>query len=409
MPMAHIKPFCAVRPNATIASEFSSASIQFYSEEKLNNVLKNNPFSFIQILKSNLKKIDKNTLDKRYENVKKKYQNFKDKGYLTQDSNPAFYIYEIDDNENSYCGIIAAASVEDYKNNIIKKHENTIETREERFKNYLKAVRFNAEPVLLTYKNSTEISNIIDKLKQHKPTVEFSIESNEKHRLWKIDNQKKIIQIQEEFKKIAGVYIADGHHRSASSVLLSDESKKNKNSSESIDYFMVFLIPENDLKIQQYNRVVTDLNGYSKTEFLEVLKSQFDLKLQKNGKATKRKHSFTMYLKGQFYCVSLQKSFTFKNAPLYHLDTYILQELILKPILGVTNVRNNKRLDYSYENDDMQWIKKNVDNSKYAVGFGLNPIKIDQLKSIANAQLVMPPKSTYIYPKLRSGITIYEL
>ena len=407
--MAHIKPFCAVRPNANIASEFSSLSIQFYSKKELDELLKNNPFSFVQILKSSLVKLENKSLEERYKSVKKNYENFKNEGHLIQDSNPAFYIYEIDGHENNYCGIIAAASVEDYKNNVIKKHENTIESREKTFKNYLKTTGFNAEPVLLTYKNSNTISSVIDELKNSNPTVEFLTKTKEKHRLWKIENNKKLEKIQSLFEKIPSLYIADGHHRSASSVLLSEENKDLKNNTNASDYFMAFLIPENELKIQEYNRVVTDLNGYSNKKFLEALKQHFNISPQDNGKTSHKKHSFSMYLKGQFYCVSLQNSTLIENSPLYQLDTYILQELILKPILGITDVRNNIRLDYSYENDDMQWIKKNIDNNNYAVGFGLQPIKIEQLKSIADEQLVMPPKSTYIFPKLRSGITIYEL
>ena len=407
--MAHIKPFCAVRPNANIVSEFSSLSAQFYSNEDLDKLLKKNPFSFVQILKSSLIKLEDKSLEERYKSVKINYENFKNEGLLIKDSNPAFYIYEIDEHENNYCGIIAAVSVEDYKNNVIKKHENTIESREKTFKNYLKTTGFNAEPVLLTYKNSNTISSVIDELKNSKPTVEFSIETKEKHRLWKIENNKKLEKIQSLFEKISSLYVADGHHRSASSVLLSEESKDLKNNSKASGYFMAYLIPENELKIQEYNRVVTDLNGYSNKKFLEALKQHFNISPQDNGKTSYIKHSFSMYLKGQFYCVSLQNSTLIENSPLYQLDTYILQELILKPVLGITDVRNNIRLDYSYENDDMQWIKKNIDNNNYAVGFGLQPIQIEQLKSIADAQLVMPPKSTYIFPKLRSGITIYEL
>jgi len=173
--MANIKPFCAFRPNANIASEFSSLSVQSYSKEELAELLKNNPFSFVQILKSSLIKLENKSLEERYKSVKKTYQNFKNKGHLIQDSNPAFYIYEIEDQKNTYCGIIAAASVKDYKNNVIKKHENTIESREKTFKNYLKTTGFNAEPVLLTYKNSNTISSVIDELKNSKPTLEFFI------------------------------------------------------------------------------------------------------------------------------------------------------------------------------------------------------------------------------------------
>ncbi len=406
--MAHIKPFCAVRPHAKIASQFCTESIQFYSDERLNNELKNNPFSFVQILKSSLKKTESKTLEDRYNNVKKAYHNFKTDGLLIKDSNPAFYVYEIDTVGNYYCGIIAAASVEDYKNNVIKKHENTIESRENTFKNYLKITGFNAEPVLLTYKNNLEISKVIDVHKASEPIVEFSTENGEKHRLWAIENPQDLIQIQNIFKHIPSLYIADGHHRTASSVLLSEETNNLSHSTDAAHYFMAFLIPEKELKIQEYNRVVTDLNGYSEKEFLEALKPHFDITVKKDGTATKKKHSFSMYLKGQFYCVSLSSDYKLETSPLYQLDTYILQELILKPILGITDVRNDKRLDYSYEHDDMHWIKKNIDNTQYAIGFGLNPITIEQLKTIADAQLVMPPKSTYIFPKLRSGITIYE-
>ena len=213
---------------------------------------------------------------------------------MIQDSNPAFYIYEIDEHENKYCGIIAAVSVEDYKNNVIKKHENTIESREKIFKNYLKTTGYNAEPVLLTYKNSNTISSIIDELKNSKPTVEFSSETKEKHRLWKIENDKKLEKIQSLFKKIPSLYIADGHHRSASSVLLSEENKDLKNNTNASDYFMAFLIPENELKIREYNRVVTDLNGYSNKEFLETLKHNFNISPQDNGKISDIKHSFIM-------------------------------------------------------------------------------------------------------------------
>ena len=201
--------------------------------------------------------------------------------------------------------------------------------------------------MLLTYKNSNTISSIIDELKNSKPTVEFSSETKEKHRLWKIENDKKLEKIQSLFKKIPSLYIGDGHHRSASSVLLSEENKDLKNNTNASDYFMAFLIPENELKIQEYNRVVTDLNGYSNKEFLDALKQYFNISPQENGKIPDKKHSLTMYLKGQFYCVSLQDNTVFKNSPLYQLDTHILQELILKPILGITDIRNNIRLDYS--------------------------------------------------------------
>jgi len=402
--MAHIKPFCAVRPNLSIATEFCSKPISLYDENELKTTLKNQPNSFLQIIKSNIKSPKQIANNERFIEVKNQYQKFKNKGLLSKDNQEGFYIQEIKMNNQTFTGIVAVASVEDYKKGHIKKHEDTIESKENIFKNYLKTTRFNTEPVLLTYKNQTSISDLIHKIKKQPATVNLKISDLETQKLWAITSKVEIEIICEGFKNIDGLYIADGHHRSASSVLLSNDEPN----AQEAQFFMVFLIPEQQLIIQEYNRVVTDLNGLSVEDFLNKIALDFNIEPINSFESSKNLNRFCMYLEGQFYSLSLQKALIKPHSPLYELDAYILQEKILKPVLGIKNVRTDERLIYTHKSDQMRWIKKHIDNGTYAVGFGLNPIQIHQLKTIADHNLVMPPKSTYIYPKLRSGMTIYE-
>ena len=402
--MAHIKPFCAIRPNPKIELQFCSKPFQLYSKKELKSTLENCPNSFLQIIKSNIDKTSKNSNKKRFEDVKTAYQNFKDKNLLQKDQDKGFYIQEIEINAHKFTGITAVASVEDYKKGRIKRHENTLESRETIFKNYLKTTRFNAEPVLLTYKNTAALSELIEDVKKCPETSALKFSENETLKLWQVTNKELIDQIIKGFENIDALYIADGHHRSASSVMLSEEEPKKAET----NYFMAFLIPEHELIVQEYNRVVTDLNGLSVSSFLKKIKLNFDSTPHKTYAGSKKGKGFCMYLDGHFYSVSLRKEFVKLQAPLHQLDSYVLQEHILKPILGIENVRTDSRLQYAHKSDQMKWIKKQIDNKTYAVGFGLNPVLIDQLKSIADNSLVMPPKSTYIYPKLRSGTTIYE-
>lgn len=402
--MAHIKPFCAVRPNHSIAMEFCSKTVALYKKNELETTLKNKPNSFLQIIKSNIKSPKKTASKERYTKVKKQYHKFKNEGLLIKDDQEGFYILEININHQTFTGIIAAASVEDYKKGHIRKHEDTIESKETIFKNYLKTTRFNTEPVLLTYKNQTSISDVVHNIKKQPATVSLEITDQESQKLWYVTDKKEIEIIREGFKNIDALYIADGHHRSASSALLSEDEPNAKEA----QFFMAFLIPEDDLIIQEYNRVVTDLNGISVGDFLKKIEVNFSITPLKSFESSKKFNGFCMYLEGQFYSLSLLKGFEKPNSPLHELDAYILQEKILKPILGIKNVRTDERLAYTHKSDQMQWIKKHIDNGTYAVGFGLNPVQIHELKAIGDNNLIMPPKSTYIYPKLRSGMAIYE-
>ena len=315
-------------------------------------------------------------------------------------------MYENIDPHHSYTGIIAGTSTKDYQDNKIKKHEDTLSFKEVLFKDYLKSAGFNAEPVLLTYKDRPDINQMIDQVKQRQPDTFFSTTDFNSHKIWAITDPQMIESLEKQFQEIPELYIADGHHRSASSSLLSQEMDPDQ---ESYHYFMSLLIAEDQLNIYEFNRQVKDLNGLTKEEFLIRLDQKF--RIQNRGielYKPSKKHHFSMYLDGEFYSLYLRKGLYEITNPLQDLDTQMLYDLILKPILGIEDLRTDLRIRYSYGKHDIMHIKERVDKHEFAVGFGLFPATVEQMKSIADADLRMPPKSTFIRPKLPSGLIIYE-
>jgi len=410
--LTKIIPFRAVRPTSDKAGLVASRPYEDYSIGELTAQLEYNPYSFLHIINPGYKFQHEITGEKRFQLVKNRYLEFKEEEIFTRDETPCYYLYQIVTRNQTYCGIIAAASVEDYENNLIKKHEDTIEFRETLFKDYLKVVGFNTEPVLLTYPDSDVIDNILQKAMHEIPEYEFTTHNKETHYLWKICDEANVNQIKAEFDKMPHLYIADGHHRSASSCLLAKESKQanpEHTGEESYNFFMSYLIAESNLKIYEYSRMVTDLNGLSKEEFLMQLDQWFRIENRNLETYTPTsKHHFNMYLEGEFYSLYLRKTGYEFTDSLSSLDTNILYEKILKPILGIIDLRNDSRIAYIHGKNDLIEMKSQVDNGSFAVGFGMLPLTIDEIKKVADEGLIMPPKSTYIEPKLRSGLTIYE-
>jgi uncharacterized protein (DUF1015 family) len=411
--MAKIIPFKAVRPTRDKISLVASRSYQSYTQDELEARLDYNPYSFLHIVNPGYKYQQDITGKERYTLVKNRYLEFKEDGVFIQDNTPAYYIYKIVNRDgNVFSGIIAAASAEDYKKDIIKKHEDTIEYRENIFKDYLKTVGFNAEPVLLTYPDNDLISDIITKVQKQRAEFEFTTHFRDTHYLWLVDDEDSIRQISKAFSSMDSIYIADGHHRCASSFLLAEDLKtqnKAHSGEEPYNFFMSYLIPESELKIYEFNRLIKDLNGLTKDAFLIKLDAIF--RIENRGTELYKptgKHHFSMYLDGEFYSLYLRKHYYSLDNPLLALDTHILYKTVLEPILGISDLRNDTRIDYSHGKNDLINIKNKVDNGDYAVGFGLVPISVEELKAIANSGLTMPPKSTFIEPKLRSGVTIYE-
>ncbi len=404
--MPIIKPFRGVRAKPNMASHVISRAYQDYSDAELEALLKYNPFSFLHILNPGYKFSHSLKGEDRFNLVRNRYLEFKEEQYLIQDESPVFYIYERSDEIQSYTGIIAGTSTSDYDNGLIKKHEDTLEQREKLFKEYLKTVGFNAEPVLLTYPDDDQVNSIITSQKESTPVYDFITTDSSCHKLWVIDNEKDIAALQVQFNAMSHIYIADGHHRSASSSLLAGELGDKH---ESYNYFMSYLIAESQLRIYEYNRLIKDLNGLSKEDFLMRLDMKF--RIQNRGLEMykpSKKHHFSMYLDGEFYSLYLRKDTYEINTPLDDLDTQMLYDLVLKPILGIEDLRNDSRISYSFGQTDLVRIKDRVDKGEFTLGFGLFPATVEQMKSIADESMIMPPKSTYIKPKLPSGLTVYQ-
>ena len=410
--MAIVKPFKAVRPSRDKVALVSSKSFDAYTDKELDAKLEFNPFTFLHIINPGYEYHQEFTGEQRFQMIHNRYEEFKENKIFIKDTTDSFYIYESSDAQNSFCGIIAATAVDDYINGCIKKHEGTIKKREELFESYLKTTGFNAEPVLLTYEDDENFNKLLLTIQEKRPEYEFSTTDKKLHRLWLVNDEIHIGEITSFFEKKEALYIADGHHRSASSSLLKKDLQKENyhhNGTENYNYFMSYIIPESNLKISEFNRFVKDLNGLTIDEFLIELDKSY--RIEEKGEhfyKPSQKHHFSMYLDGKFYSLYLRKSaYTYKDA-LSKLDAEILYKTILKPILGIDNLDNNDRIRYRNNKLDMLSIKTLVDNGQFEIGFGMLPITIDEMKKIADAQLIMPPKTSYIEPKLRSGLTMYE-
>lgn len=406
--MAKINPFKAVRPAPDKVALVTCRTYDDYSSAELAAWLSFNPYSFLHVIHPAYAHAQKITLEKRFKGVAHKYQDFKDEDILIAENSTAFYIYEIETKGQLFTGIIAGASIADYQNGYIKKHEDTLQYRVELFKDYLHQTHFNTEPVLITYPDSIEINTFLSLQKQQQPVYSFATPNKEKHTLWKLDTQTEMDWLVEHFDKIPNLYIADGHHRSASAELLYEQDKHLGN--ENLNYFMSFLIAESTVKIYEYNRLVRDLNGLTKDDFIKKLAEHFIIKTKDQELwKPQNKFEFGMYLDGSFYALFYKHEQHDESSLLNSLDAQILYATVLHPLLGIEDLRNDERIDYIPGKQSIAIIKELVDEGEFEVGFMLYPSDINEIKALANNNLIMPPKSTYIEPKFRNGLVVYEL
>jgi uncharacterized protein (DUF1015 family) len=406
--MAKIIPFKAVRPTRDKVCLVSCRSYEEYVTAELAAQLDFNPLSFLHVLKPAYTNQETVSFEKRYRQVNQKYQDFKTEKILVKDKKPALYIHKIITNKHSFTGIIVGTSIDDYHNNKIKKHEETIAFRVQLLKEYMKFSEFNSEPVLMTYPDNKTLEDWIFNRTQKLADFEFSSTKKEVNYLWKIDDELEINWIQNIFEKIDNLYIADGHHRSAAAALLSEENENSENIAK--DYLLSYLISENNVKVYEFNRLVKDLNGFEKETFIKELTKNFSVEnLKQQPFQPTEKHQFGMYLDNEFYSLILRKEkHVFKTA-LESLDTQILYETVLSPLLAIKDLRDDERIEYVSGKQSILELKKIIDEGEFEVGFILFPSNINEIKALADADLIMPPKSTYIEPKFRSGIVIYEL
>ena len=409
--MATIRPFRAVRPTRDKVNLVASRSYLSYSDETLKEKLDNNPFTFLHIINPGYIDKTKKYGTEKFNLVKQKFTDFNSEGTLFQDKKKSVYIYSQKKNNKTFTGIITAASVDDYLNGNIKVHEQTITKRQEIFKDYLQITGFNADPVLLSYSDNKNINSIVSNKMLERSEYEFTTTNKVSHKLWKIDDEQIINRIVSEFKNIEDIYIADGHHRSASSSLLCKSIRKenpNYNPEDNFNFFMSFMIPESQLNIINFNRLIKHINGFTERELISEIEKSYSIK-NKGGNTYSPilKDEIAMYLGGKWYSlIAHSKKY---NSTFESLDPSILSENILSPILGITDEKTDKNITFLDGTIPLSDLKIKVDSEKYKVAFILKPIDINSLKKVADNNEIMPPKSTYVEPKLRSGLTIYKL
>ncbi|MBI2271316.1 MAG: DUF1015 domain-containing protein [Bacteroidetes bacterium] len=413
--MANIIPFRGIRPAKDKVHLVASRSVDGYTKAELLDKLKSNSFTFLHVINPDFSD-GKPTVygsPERLKKIKLKYDQFYNDGIFVQDNQPCYYIYQQQKGKETFTGIIGCSSIDDYFNGVIKIHEQTLTDREEKLKQYLEVCDFNAEPVLFSYPNDATIDEITDKVVATAPEYDFTTTDRVRHRLWPVSDPKITLTIKERFGKIPAIYIADGHHRSASSALLG-KSRREKNpgytGNEPYNYYLGVFFPESQLKIYDFNRIVHELNGLSEKDFLDKIKLKFDVEEKNTGiyKPTAI-HNFSMYLGNKWYSLTPKNGIVKTSDPVGNLDASILTEHILSPILGIRDLKTDKRIGFVSGIKGMEELKKEVDSGRSIVAFGLYPVSMAQLKLIADTNNIMPPKTTWVEPKMRSGLVIYSL
>ena len=412
--MASVLPFKAIRPAKDKVHLVASRSIDGYNRAELNDKLATNPFTFLHVINPDFVdgKKTKPGSKERLTKIKNRFKSFIEEKILKRDKKPAYYIYKQIKNNNEYIGIIACTSIDDYMNGVIKIHEQTITQREEKLKEYLEICEFNAEPVLFCYPNNLTIDQIISEVAHTNPNYDFTTTDKINHTLWVINDTKTVEIINRQFETIPSIYIADGHHRSASSALLGNirrKTKKEFTGNEAFNYYLGIFFSESQLKIYDYNRIVKDLNHLSATELIEKLKEKFYVKpiLTDLFKPT-AKHELSMYLNNKWYSLIVKENIFNNLDPVESLDSFILTEHILSPIFGIHDLKTDKRIEFIPGVKGPEALKQCVDDHKATIAFGLFPVTMDHLKWIADTNNIMPPKSTWVEPKMRSGLVIYS-
>ncbi|MDO9000225.1 MAG: DUF1015 domain-containing protein [Bacteroidota bacterium] len=412
--MATVLPFKGLRPTNDKVHLVASRSVDGYNPGELKDKLSGNPFTFLHVINPDFEDgvRTKPGSKERLVKVKRRFKSFIKEKVLKRDEKPAYYIYRQIKNSIEFIGIIGCTSIDDYMNGVIKVHEQTITQREEKLKDYLEVCEFNAEPVLFCYPNDTVLDNLISEVSNTVPDYDFTTTDKVQHTLWVVSDSKKTDSIVKRFASIPSIYIADGHHRSASSALLGSlkrKAKKDYTGKEAFNFYLGVFFSETQLKIYDYNRVVKDLNNLSVVDLIQKLKNKFEVKeINQAIYKPEKKHEISMYVQGKWYSLMCKKGTYNSEDPVGSLDAFILTEEILSPILNIHDLKTDKRIGFIPGVKGAEALKKTVDEGKAAIAFGLYPVTMDHLKWIADTNNIMPPKSTWVEPKMRSGLVIYS-
>ncbi len=410
--MALIRPFTALRPTKENASKVASVPYDVVNRQEAKESAGNNPLNYLRVTRSEIELPD--TVDayskEVYLKAKENLERLINEAPLKKDEKPSFYLYRLIMDGRSQTGICATFSVDDYDNDVILKHEKTRKVKEDDRTNHIVTTKAQTGIVFLTYRSVKSVNDIVDKtIKEEKPEYDFTASDGIQHTVWVVP-QKYNQLIVDEFKKINKLYIADGHHRAKSASRAREEMKNTNakhNGSEEYNYFVSVLFPADQLKILPYNRVVFDLNGKNKEEFIKKVKENFDVE-KTTSKSPDKKRLFCMYIDREWYLLKPKESIIKKadsaKSVGEKLDVSILQNFLLSPVLGIDDPRTNDRIDFIGGIRGTKELEKLVDSDKAAVAFSLYPVLVDDLMNISDAGEVMPPKSTWFEPKLRDGL-----
>ncbi len=413
--MAIIKPFKGIRPPQSIVEQVASRPYDVLNSEEARKEAEGNEKSLYRIIKPEIDfPIGKDEHDADvYEKAAENFQLFQDKGWLVQDDSEKYYIYAQTMNERTQYGLVVCASVDVYMQEKIKKHELTRRDKEEDRMKHVRINNANIEPVFLAYPNNKEIDAIVSKTIMQKATYDFVAPDGFGHHFWVINDTNDIHRITKLFANIPSLYIADGHHRSAAAALVGNEKKlqnPHHKGDEEYNYFLAVCFPDNQLNIMDYNRVVKDLNGLSDSDFLKALEKNFVV--EDKGTAIYHPntlHNFSLYLSGKWYSLTAKPGTYNDNDPIGVLDVTISSNLILDELLGLKDLRSDKRIDFVGGIRGLEELKKRVDSGEMKVALALYPVSMKQLIDIADTGNIMPPKTTWFEPKLRSGLVIHKL
>jgi uncharacterized protein (DUF1015 family) len=404
--MITIAPFNALRPEAQLAKQVASRPYDVLNSKEAKVEAQGNPASFLHITKSEIDLPDDVDIhsQKVYDKAKENLDAFISRNILFRESKPCYYIYQLIMNGKSQTGLVCGSSVNDYENDLIKKHEFTRPEKEQDRINHIKTTGAQTGNVFLAYKNVDAIDTLInDWKKERSPVYDFIADDGIQHSIWAVNDAKTIIRITELFKTLVPVtYIADGHHRAASAAKVR-AALGGENSPEGADYFLTTLFPSNQLHIMDYNRLVKDLNGFTDEKFLSRIETNFTVEKTTAAFSPAALHEFGMYLNHQWYKLTAKEN-TFTTDPIGVLDITILSNNLLDPVLNIKDQRTDKRIDFVGGIRGLAELEKRVDSGEMAVAFSLHPVTIQQLFDIADSGNVMPPKSTWFEPKLRDGL-----
>lgn len=411
--MAIIKAFRAFRPRADLASKIAALPYDVMNSEEAREMVKDNEYSFLHVDRAevNLPK-DINIYDKVvYEKARDVLDKMIQDGLYIQEEKPCMYIYRQTMNGKSQTGLVICASIDDYINDKIKKHEHTRKNKEVDRINHVDYCDANTGPIFLTYRNKDEISKIMDRWAQNKPLYDFVSEDENGHTVWIINNDSDIEKLTKLFQRVDSLYIADGHHRTKSAVEVALKRRKENpgyTGEEEFNYFLAIAYPDNQLDVLDYNRTVKDLNGLDEEEFLSAIEKSFKVKVSKEAVKPKRRHTFGMYMNNTWYELEAKEGTFNEDDPMERLDVSILQNNLLSPILGIDDPTNSDRIEFIGGIRGIKELEKRA-NKDMKVSFSMFATTTDDIMSIADDGLIMPPKSTWFEPKPRSGLFIHKL